>query len=213
MLNIKENKPLETVSHDRLVRRPVITRTRKITMKVVLVGDQAVGKTCLRNRYLNEGYEGRYRITIGAEFSVKRFVDETKTTCLQIWDLAGQKHFKSVRSLYYSGAVGVVIVYDVTRRESFERIPEWIDEVLQHNQGVPLPLLIVANKIDLRGDGLKLDDCVTSAEGEQLVLRIQQEFQARGHAVPVKFCETSAKSGVGIEDAIDQFFKSLITCS
>ncbi len=191
-------------------RKLISNRMDKITMKVVFVGDQAVGKTSLRNRYLNRTYDNKYKITIGAEFSVKRFLKESLTVCMQIWDLAGQAQFKPVRALYYSGTVGAVIVYDVTRRDSFENIPQWVEEILRHNQGKPVPLLIVANKIDLRDANPHLDHCVTKEEGEQMARRLEHYFREQGTPVVVQFCEVSAKLGAGVDDAIERFLKSLV---
>ncbi len=176
----------------------------------MFVGDQAVGKTSLRNRYLKRVYESKYKITIGAEFSVKRFLKTSLIVTMQIWDLAGQQQFKPVRTLYYSGTMGAVVVYDVSRRETFERIPEWVEEIIHHNDDRPVPLLIIANKIDLREYELGVIDCVSREEGEMLAKRLKEMFRERGHPMPVQFCEASAKLGLGVDEAIDQFLKSLV---
>ena len=98
--------------------------------KVILAGDGAVGKTSLRKRFMESVFDGQYLMTIGADFSVKeidvKMGSEKLQVKMQIWDLAGQPRFQEVRSVYYSGVVGAVLVYDVTRPDSFENTTKWL---------------------------------------------------------------------------------------
>ena len=126
-----------------------------MVIKIVLLGDGAVGKTALRLRFMGHGFQSSYLSTIGADFALKEVrtahpkTKEEITTKLQIWDLAGKQHYSNIRSNYYIGAHGAFIVYDVSRRSSFDNISNWIVE-LKKNIGNKIPIFIIANKIDLR---------------------------------------------------------------
>ena len=85
-------------------------------MKIILAGDGAVGKTSLREQYLGRGFTGQYLQTIGADFALKTDTVAGENVKYQIWDLAGQPRFKTVRSVYYIGAVGALLVFDITSR-------------------------------------------------------------------------------------------------
>ena len=102
-------------------------------MKVCLLGDGAVGKTALRERYLGKEFTSSYLMTIGADFAVQKTLVKDKEVKFQIWDLAGQERFNSVRSLYYSGSHGALFVFDVTRPESYQNIINgWLPELKKH---------------------------------------------------------------------------------
>lgn len=101
--------------------------------KLIIIGDTGVGKSCLLNRYLTQKYEPQTKHTIGVEFGMKyERTPAGKVIKLQIWDTAGQERFKSVTRSYFRGSIGAVICYDVTRKESFERVRVWLQDVRQH---------------------------------------------------------------------------------
>ena len=112
--------------------------------KIILLGDGAVGKTSIRKRYLGEGFEKSYTMTLGADFAIKRVDD----TVFQIWDLAGHPFFRNIQDIYFGGANGVILVFDLTRIESLNNLQTWIDQTIKVNQR-PLPCVIVGNKSDL----------------------------------------------------------------
>ena len=109
-------------------------------MKIVLAGDGAVGKTALRERYLGKGFSSNYMMTIGADFALKEATIREKSIKFQIWDLAGQPRFNSVRELYYRGSHGAMLVFDLTRRESFTNLYLWIDELLKNSGKSFIPI-------------------------------------------------------------------------
>ena len=115
-------------------------------VKIVLAGDGAVGKTTLRRRYLGEGFQSSYMMTIGADFAVKRVKIGGKEITFQIWDLAGQPRFEVVRQGFYRGARGGLLVYDVTRRRTFLNIQHWKEECFK-NLDREVPVIVVANKV------------------------------------------------------------------
>ncbi len=171
-------------------------------LKIPLLGDMAVGKTSLRKKYLGEGFNTKYMVTIGADFSVKSVLIDDREVRLQIWDLAGQQQFATVRSLYYNGSSGAILVYDVTNPHSYENIPLWTKELLQNNDNKKIPLMLIGNKIDLR-DTVRTTT-VSKEEGEQLAEKLRKEFNI------VYFFETSAKTGEGVNEAFDYFVRSIL---
>lgn len=124
------------------------------TFKIVLLGDGGVGKTALSSVYRGEGFKASYMMTIGMDPASKyeiykfesdeRFIDGRVT--LQIWDLAGQDRFKDYRGMYTRGSSGALMVFDVSRRLSFESIETWMDHLPPNT-----PTILVGNKIDLSG--------------------------------------------------------------
>ncbi|MCY3413335.1 MAG: GTP-binding protein [Candidatus Heimdallarchaeota archaeon] len=114
------------------------------SLKVILLGDPRVGKTSIRVRYLGGTFDKSYIRTFGSDFSIKRIGDAV----LQIWDLAGQEEYKSLRQDFYKGANAIILVYDVTDQSSCNRINFWIDEIQRYVNNL-IPVALVGNKIDL----------------------------------------------------------------
>ena len=161
--------------------------------KVVLIGDGGVGKTSLRRRFMGESFVTSYIATIGADFAVKDLTTRSgKQVRFQIWDLAGQERFRIVREGFYRGSRGALLVYDITRGETYNNIPFWAEELAKNVSSVP-PMVLVGNKIDLKGSS---GVYVTPDYGEMM-----REYLERRYGVPVHFIETSAKTGENIEEA------------
>ncbi|MEM3587830.1 MAG: Rab family GTPase, partial [Candidatus Jordarchaeaceae archaeon] len=123
-----------------------MAKSKKI-MKTVVIGDSVTGKTCLTERYANGALPKEYFPTLGSNLGFKDLNIKGKKAKLIIWDLGGSPHFKDVRRSFYRDAVGVVYVFDVTRRETFEHLDEWRREVAEACGDVPG--VIVGNKVDL----------------------------------------------------------------
>lgn len=170
-------------------------RTITPTFKTVLLGDGAVGKTCLRERFMGKEFSADYYMTIGADFAVKKVVlpEFNKTVVFQIWDLAGQPRFEAVRGLYYQGSHGALLIFDVTRRESFENTPFWIQECWKNAGRRKVPLVMLGNKCDLRDH---FDFCVSEKEGLALAEKLSEIL-----GFPVPYLETSALSGLNVSNA------------
>jgi small GTP-binding protein len=157
-----------------------MTISKEYVFKMCVLGDGSVGKTSLVLQYCEHKFSESYIMTIGSNFAVKLlpYPEKNMVIRLQLWDLAGQPHFSFVRPTFYRGSTGLIFVYDVTNRDSFLNIKEWIQESRQYVKD--LPFLIVGNKIDL------IDERVVSKrEGENFA----QEIGA------LVFFETSAKTG------------------
>ncbi|KAJ3670659.1 hypothetical protein LUZ60_008085 [Juncus effusus] len=117
--------------------------------KVVLIGDSGVGKTNLLSRFSRNEFSLESRSTIGVEFATKSIQVEDKIVKAQIWDTAGQERYRAITSAYYRGAVGALVVYDVTRHITFENIERWLKELRDHTE-TNIVIMLVGNKADLR---------------------------------------------------------------
>ncbi|MEW5308975.1 MAG: hypothetical protein WDW38_000892 [Sanguina aurantia] len=115
----------------------------------VFVGDSFVGKTSLINRLFSDRFEENTGATIGCDFKYKRYLFDGRSVGVTVWDTAGSEKFSAVTSSYYRGAQGVVLVYDVTRRESFDRLAYWLKEVSRVGSHPDTIRMIVGNKLDL----------------------------------------------------------------
>lgn len=104
-------------------------RGEEYLFKIVIIGDSAVGKSNLLTRYARNEFNPNSKATIGVEFQTQSMVIDGKEVKAQIWDTAGQERFRAVTSAYYRGAVGALIVYDITRSSTFENVGRWLDEL------------------------------------------------------------------------------------
>jgi Ras-related protein Rab-8A len=157
-------------------------------IKLLMIGDSGVGKTCLLLRYANDSFSPTFITTIGIDFKIKNVeVDGTRIK-LQIWDTAGQERFRTITTSYFRGAQGILLVYDVTDRRSFESIRNWISQIQQHAD-VHVNKILVGNKCDM------LDEKVVSTEEGQ---KLAAEFG-------IPFWECSAKTDINV----DQSFQGL----
>ncbi|MCK4972591.1 MAG: GTP-binding protein [Candidatus Heimdallarchaeota archaeon] len=168
------------------------------TFKITLVGDGAVGKTSIRRSYLGETFEGSYSLTLGSDFATKTMNVGDLNICMIIWDLAGQPRFKAVREGFYRGTRGALLVFDLTRKNTYENIPRWIIELLKNNKMKKVPMILIGNKSDLRGSLYKT---IPSEYGENYAKELSLWS---GFDVP--YIETSAK----FNDNVDQTFETLI---
>ncbi len=161
--------------------------------KICVVGNGGVGKTSMVLRYCENSFKESYLMTIGSNFSTKtvEMADHPQLQVkLQIWDLAGQKHFSFVRPPFYRGATGIIYVFDLTRRSSFADLLEWREEV--EKVIGQKPCLVVGNKLDLAKLGQRE---IAEQDGEAVKFEM--------HAM--KYFETSAKKG----DSVGEIFKVL----
>lgn len=172
-------------------------------MKIVLAGDGAVGKTALRERYLGRGFKSQYLQTIGADFALNTVKIGGKDVKFQIWDLAGQTRFTAVRSVYYTGCLGALLLFDITRRESFDNLQSWLDEIWKHNGKGMIPVVLLGNKYDLKDD---VPDHVGEKEAEAYAKKLTKKTVSSS-GFKVKFMNTSAKSGLNVSEAFETLGK------
>lgn len=136
--------------------------------KIVLTGDSAVGKSNLLARYSRNEFHPNSKATIGVEFQTQTMKIDNKEIKAQIWDTAGQERFRAVTSAYYRGAVGAMLVYDITRRHTFQNIGRWLEELRLHSDE-SIVLMLVGNKCDLKeGREVSVEEGTALAQCENL---------------------------------------------
>lgn len=156
----------------------------KYLFKYIIVGDTAVGKSCLLLQFTDKRFQPIHDLTIGVEFGSRTVTIDDNPVKLQIWDTAGQEKFRSITRSYYRGTGGALLVYDITRRETFEHLTEWLDDCRKYSSS-NTTVMLIGNKSDLED---KRE--VTTAEGEAFA-------KANG----LFFLEVSAKTAANVDEA------------
>jgi len=163
--------------------------------KIVLVGDSGVGKSNLLSRFTRNSFTTDEKSTIGVEFATRVIpMADSKKIKAQIWDTAGQERYRAITNAYYRGALGAMLVYDVTKQSSFENIPRWLRELREYANR-DIVLVLVGNKADLVDKSLRQ---VTEEQAKQL---------AAEYDLP--FMEASAKSGFNVDEAFTLIVKNI----
>ncbi|MBA0801984.1 hypothetical protein Gohar_012320 [Gossypium harknessii] len=154
--------------------------------KVVLIGDSAVGKSQILARFARNEFSLDSKATIGVEFQTRTLVIEHKSVKAQIWDTAGQERYRAVTSAYYRGAVGAMLVYDISKRQTFNHIPRWLEELqLRGHADKNIVIILIGNKSDLENQrAVSTEDAKEFAQKEGLF-----------------FLETSALEATNVEAA------------
>lgn len=117
--------------------------------KVVLIGDSGVGKSNLLSRFTRNEFNLDSKSTIGVEFATRSIQVDTKTIKAQIWDTAGQERYRAITSAYYRGAVGALLVYDISKHQTYDNVTRWLKELRDHADA-NIVIMLVGNKSDLR---------------------------------------------------------------
>merc|ERR1711998_564925 len=161
-------------------------------IKLLLIGDSGVGKSCLLCRYSEDIFNNKFITTIGIDFKIRTIELDGKKIKLQIWDTAGQERFRTITQAYYRGAMGILLVYDVTDDKSFNNIRTWMRNIDQHANEQVVKILL-GNKCDMPDKKM-----VTYEQGENLA----KEFG-------IQFFETSAKQNVKVDDAFTAIARAI----
>ncbi|KAF8050495.1 hypothetical protein N665_1958s0009 [Sinapis alba] len=160
--------------------------------KVVLTGDSGVGKSNLLSRFTRNDFSNDSRATIGVEFATRSIQCDDKIVKAQIWDTAGQERYRAITSAYYRGAVGALLVYDVTRHVTFENVERWLKELRDHTDA-NIVIMLVGNKADLRHlRAISTEDAKGFAERENTF-----------------FMETSALEAMNVENAFTEVLSEI----
>ena len=166
-----------------------MSESTDFAFKILLLGDSSVGKTCFLKRYTDNTFQDAYLSTIGFDFKFKFVTLESgKTVKVQLWDTAGQERFRTIAKSYYKGAHGIVLIYDVTNRKTYDNIRKWLNQIKDEASN-KISIILVANKIDSE------ERQVSVEEGETL---------AKASNLPI--FEASAKDSINVEES----FKFLI---
>ena len=170
-----------------------LTKKPKIPhYKVLILGDKAVGKSCFLIRFTENKFQEIYLSTAGMDYKYKDVMyEEGKTIRLQIWDTAGQERYRTITTGLFKGAVGIILMYDITDKQTFNNVREW--KSIEEETSKKVILILVGNKVD------KKEREVLKAEGEQ----IAEEYN-------FPFFETSAQSGLNVNSVFETLAKLIV---
>ncbi|KAA0148452.1 hypothetical protein FNF27_02574 [Cafeteria roenbergensis] len=161
--------------------------------KFIIIGDTGAGKSCLLLQFTDKRFHSGYDLTIGVEFGAKLIRMNNKRIKLQIWDTAGQESFRSITRSYYRGSAGALLVYDITRPETFANLTTWLEEARAHSNNKDMVIILVGNKCDM--------------ESRRKVRYEEGEAFAKEHGL--LFIETSAKTATNVDSAFTRVAETI----
>jgi small GTP-binding protein len=165
-------------------------------LKVLLTGAAAVGKTSLVQRFIKNRFAANYKLTVGVDILTKDVeFRQGEIATLSIWDIGGQQRFEFIRSTFYKGAAGALLVFDLTREQTYTETRKWLTEIRQF-AGENIPFVLIGNKVDLIEDvGVVID---------------RKEAEAFAKKEGSIYIETSAKTGVKVDNAFTELTRRII---
>lgn len=164
------------------------------TFKILTIGESGVGKTCILRRFVEDKFLKNHLATIGIDFKTKNIIVDGVQVKLKIWDTAGQERFRNITNQYYKGADGIILVYDVTDRTSFEKIREWMNQIKQNTTEDEIGLVLLGNKCDA-----DLRD-VYENDGIEL-----------GKELGIQYFESSAMNNINISESFNYLAKQILS--
>ena len=170
-----------------------MTTEPSVTFKILTIGESGVGKTSILRRFVENKFLKTHLATIGIDFKTKNLNINNQDIKLKIWDTAGQERFRNITTQYYKGADGIVLVYDVTDEASYEKIRDWMEQILSNTQQEEIGLVLLGNKCDMEPRN------VTEEMGKKMAEELK-----------VNYFETSALTGQGIKEAFEQLTRDIM---
>ncbi|CAG9310565.1 unnamed protein product [Blepharisma stoltei] len=161
--------------------------------KFIIIGETSVGKSCLMLSFTDKKFRQQHDLTLGVEFGTKIMELEGEKIKLQLWDTAGSEKFRSVTRSYYRAAAGALLVFDITRRDTFNRLSEWLNEA-RLNGNPSMTVMLVGNKIDLNSQ-------------REVTYEEANKFAMDNNLL---YAEASAKTGVGVREAFVDTAKAIL---
>ena len=178
-------------------------------MKIVLVGNPGVGKTSYLHYFCPKTFNPSYALTIGADFCLTEAMVRNKSIKFQIWDLLPKKHLGTVHSVLYYGALGALVMFDVTDPKSFSNCEFWIKEVFKHNGKGAIPIILLGNKVDLR-DSVDSSDSANFVSDTQAIDFCKQQLKinySNNKSVkflfPIQYFPLSVKSDTDVSEVLN----------
>jgi len=168
---------------------PILTN-----LKILIIGESGVGKSSLLLRFTDDQFDPELAATIGVDFKVKVMDQQGNKVKLAIWDTAGQERFRTLTPSYYRGAQGAILVYDVSSRESFSKVEDWLNELETYSTNHDLIKMLVGNKCDKEAERM-----VSKEEGQKCARKYQ-----------MMFIEASAKTKEGVHVAFEELVEKII---
>ena len=163
------------------------------TFKILTIGESGVGKTCILRRFVENKFLKNHLATIGIDFKTKTLNINNQEIKLKIWDTAGQERFRNITTQYYKGADGIVLIYDVTDDASYEKIRDWMEQILSNTKREDIGLVLLGNKCDME------PRAVTEEQGNKMAEELN-----------VSYFETSALTGQGINEAFNELTRDIM---
>ena len=164
-----------------------------MTFKILTIGESGVGKTCVLRRFVENKFLKNHLATIGIDFKTKTLNINNQEIKLKIWDTAGQERFRNITTQYYKGADGIVLVYDVTDESSYEKIRDWMEQILSNTQQEEIGLVLLGNKCDMEPRSVS----------EEMGKKMAEELK-------ITYYETSALNGQGIKEAFEELTRDIM---
>ncbi|KQK82465.1 Ras-related protein Rab-3A [Amazona aestiva] len=155
--------------------------------KILIIGNSSVGKTSFLFRYADDSFTPAFVSTVGIDFKVKTIYRNDKRIKLQIWDTAGQERYRTITTAYYRGAMGFILMYDITNEESFNAVQDWSTQIKTYSWD-NAQVLLVGNKCDMEDERV-----VSSEKGRQLAEHLGFEF-----------FEASAKDNINVKQTFER---------
>lgn len=189
---------LSNLSAEQIAQDPNYETPHDAMFKVIIIGDSGVGKSCLMQRLTQAAFKSDHQITIGVEFGAFMMrIDGRVTIKLQIWDTAGQEQFRCITKHFYKNSQAAIVVYDVTKKDSFENVPGWLEEIEENRDQEDMVVYLAGNRVDLADDqGLR-----QVSPGQAVKLCKEKDMH--------NFFETSAKTGQNVEELFHSLTKHL----
>ena len=163
------------------------------TFKILTIGESGVGKTCILRRFVENKFLKSHLATIGIDFRTKVLHVYGKDIKLKIWDTAGQERYHNITSQIYKGADGIILVFDVNEEISFTKIKDWIEQIKSNVSQEEISLILLGNKCDIE------ERAISKEQGQEMA-----------NSLNLKYYETSALNGTGINEAFEGLTKEIM---
>ena len=170
-----------------------------VACQLLIIGDSCVGKTSLLTRYTTGTFKEEYIATVGIDYYTKNETINDKIISIKLWDTVGQERYKALTQNFFKNAEGVMVVYDITKVDSFDNLKFWINSIKQNmeNKNIIIPVIIIGNKVDME-------------DMREISNENAENFAKENN---YKYFETSAKTGEGIDNAVRELVNQVLNHS